>query len=320
LRQACRVLGGLLIGSPFLAPAHAQAAAAPPPAAPAAVLQPSGNVLFIGNSYLFGSGSPLRYYRANTVTDLNGTGFGGVPAVFKLLANQAGLEFAVNHELVSGMGFDFHVEEKADLIGRSWDRVVMQSFSALNRAQPGDATVLIRAAHQIADLLQTKNPKVDIRMIATWSRADLVYPETGHWHGKPIAQMAKDVRAAYDRAAAGRPHIRGVIPVGEAWNRAFEVGVADANPYDGIDFGKVSLWGYDHHHGSTYGYYLEALMVFGDLTGLDPRSLGKGERAAFELGLSGAQAVALQRVAYDELMAMKGRTNLQSFTPIGPAR
>jgi hypothetical protein len=91
LPQACRVLGGLLIGSPFLAPAHAQAAAAPPPAAPAAVLQPSGNVLFIGNSYLFGSGSPLRYYRANTVTDLNGTGFGGVPAVFKLLANQSGL-------------------------------------------------------------------------------------------------------------------------------------------------------------------------------------------------------------------------------------
>lgn len=94
----------------------------------------------------------------------------------------------------------------------------------------------------------------------------------------------------------------GVIPVGESWLRAMQAGVADPNPYDGIEFGKVSLWTHDHYHGSTHGYYLEALMIFGDLTGLDPRSLGKGERAAFELGLSGDQAVALQQVAYDELM------------------
>ncbi|MEO7800209.1 MAG: PEP-CTERM sorting domain-containing protein, partial [Opitutaceae bacterium] len=77
-----------------------------------------------------------------------------------------------------------------------------------------------------------------------------------------------------------------------------------------------SLWTYDHYHGSTFGYYLEALMIFGDLTGLDPRSLGKNERAALELGLSSNQAVALQQVAFDELSATKGRPPLQPFTPV----
>ena len=70
----------------------------PPVATPAAApaLKPMGTVLFIGNSFLFGSGSPLRYYRADTVTDLNGTGFGGVPAVFKSFAAQATLPSSMN--------------------------------------------------------------------------------------------------------------------------------------------------------------------------------------------------------------------------------
>lgn len=286
----------------------------PPKAAPA--LKPMGSVLFIGNSFLFGSGSAVRFYRAHTVTDLNGGGVGGVPALFKAFAAQAGLDFAVSLETASGQGLDYHIAEKADVIGRPWDRVVMLGYSLLNRNTPGDPALLIQSAKQVAELLHSKNPQVDIRLIATWSRADQVYPKSGHWHGKPVEQMAKDVRAAYDQAAAGTPFIRGVIPVGEAWNRAFATGVADPNPYDGIAYCQVDLWTFDHYHPSTYGYYLEALMIFGDLTGLDPRSLGKDERSAFELGLSAAQAKALQQVAFDELMAMKRRTPLGSFTPI----
>ncbi|PAW66437.1 MAG: hypothetical protein B9S34_08090 [Opitutia bacterium Tous-C1TDCM] len=278
------------------------------------------SVLFIGNSFLFGSGSPLRYYRADTVADLNGTGFGGVPALFKLFAVQAGLDFAVSQETVSGQGLDHHFAEKAGLIGRPWDHVVMLGFSLLNRHKPGDPALLIQSAKQVAALLHSKNPQVDIRLIATWARADQVYPAKGHWHGKSVEQMTRDVRSAYDQAAAASPHIRGVIPVGESWLRAMQTGVADPNPYDGIEFGKVSLWTHDHYHGSTYGYYLEALVIFGDLTGLDPRSLGKNERAAYELGLSGDQAVALQQVAYDGLMALKGRGRLGTFAPLAAGK
>jgi hypothetical protein len=115
--------------------------------------------------------------------------------------------------------------------------------------------------------------------------------------------MAKDIRQAYDKAAAASPLIGGVIPVGDAWNRAFATGFADPNPYDGVAAGKVDLWTFDHYHASTYGYYLEALMVFGAVTGRDPLSLGAKETAAAELGLSPAQATALQQIAHDELAA-----------------
>ena len=59
----------------------------------------------------------------------------------------------------------------------------------------------------------------------------------------------------------------------------------------------------DSYHASTYGYYLEALMVFGRVTGRDPRSLGSDECSGMELGLSGAQVSKLQQVAFDELAA-----------------
>lgn len=112
--------------------------------------------------------------------------------------------------------------------------------------------------------------------------------------------MARDIRAAYDKAA-GPAGVKAVIPVGEAWIRAMQAGVADTNPYDGIEADKLNLWTYDAHHASTHGYYLEALVIFGSLTGKDSRSLGDGECLAFELGFSRAEVKALQQVAFDQL-------------------
>ena len=54
--------------------------------------------------------------------------------------------------------------------------------------------------------------------------------------------------------------------------------MADANPYDGIEPGKLNLWTTDHYHASDRGYYLEALVIFGHLTGRDARSLGDNGR------------------------------------------
>jgi hypothetical protein len=153
------------------------------------------------------------------------------------------------------------------------------------------------------DFLRGVSPSVAIYMTATWSRADEVYPEDGAWHGTPIDVMAREVRAAYDVVASRRRGLRPVSPVGEAWNRAFATGVADSNPYDGIDAGKLNLWTFDSYHASEAGYYLEALVVFGNVTGVDPRALGRGECSGHELGLSAPQVEALQQVAFDQLAA-----------------
>jgi len=261
------------------------------------------NVLFIGNSFTFAAGSPVRYYRAETVTDLNGEGIGGVPALFESFTRQAGLDYEVSLETRGGSGLDFHVEQKADVIGRrGWDKVVMHGYSTLDAAKPRDPGKLIATSVRMAALLREKNPKVEIYLMATWSRADQIYPAGGAWAGTAVDVMARDVRAAYDTAAR-EAAATAVIPVGEAWNRAIQAGVADGNPYDGIDAGKLDLWTYDHYHASTYGSYLEALVIFGGLTGRDPRSLGDAECSGFELGLSRPQVAALQQVAFDQLAA-----------------
>lgn len=76
---------------------------------------------------------------------------------------------------------------------------------------------------------------------------------------------------------------------------------------------EVNLWTYDHYHASTHGYYLEALMVFGSLTGRDLRSLGANECSAYELGLPQREVRALQQVAFDQLLR-EGAVAPASFT------
>jgi len=263
----------------------------------------AGSILFIGNSFTFAYGSAVRYYRTDTVTDLNGGGQGGVPALFKSFAAEAGLSYDVYLETEPGVGIDWHLAHKLDLIGqRSWDAVIMHGYSTLDPKKPGDPAVLIASVRQMTEFLRAKNPRVDVRIMATWPRADQTYQPQGAWYGKPIEAMAHDIREGYNRAAAATPGIA-LIPVGDAWVRAMHSGVADPNPYDGIDAGKVNLWTYDSYHASTYGDYLEALVLFGAITGQDPRLLGEFECSGFELGLSAAQVGALQQVAFDQLAA-----------------
>ena len=266
--------------------------------------QSGTSILFIGNSFTFGSGSAVKFYRAGSVIDLNSEGIGGVPALFKSFADQAGLAYDVSLETRGGSGLDFHLENKLGVIGRRpWDIVVMHGQSTLDFDKPGDPAKLVATSRQMADFLRARNPKVEIHLMATWSRADQTYPPKGAWAGKPIEAMAHDVRAANNQAAAGAPGVKSVIPVGEAWTRAMQTGVADPNPYDGIASGTVNLWTYDHYHASTHGYYLEALVIFGRLTLRDPRSLGENECSGYELGLPRTEVKALQQVAFDELAA-----------------
>lgn len=279
-----------------------------------------GSILFIGNSFTFGSGSPVHYYRNNTVTDLNHEGVGGVPALFKVFTEETGLKFDVALETRGGVGIDFHLQnKKAEIGSRAWDVVVAHGYSTLDQQKPRDPAKLIETSKELAAVVRARNPKVELFLTSTWSRPDQVYPEKGAWAGKPIEVMGKDIRAAYDQAAASAG--AKVVPVGDAFNRAMSVGFADSNPFDGIDAGKIDLWTFDNYHASTYGYYLEALMVFGRVTGRDPRSLGDDECSGMELGLSRPQVGRLQQIAFDELTATAPITpNPKTVTGRVPAR
>jgi hypothetical protein len=296
------MLRACLLSWALLAAAIANAACDRSPLPPATAQAPH-RVLFVGNSFLHGHMPPVLYYNAAHVTDLNGTGYGGVPGVFRQLADDAGLHVEVASELVGGQTLQFHHSDKRALItGRSWDVVVLQEYSTLSPRRPGDAGGFVSAAARLQAAVHAANPAARVYLMETWARADQVYRTPGgRWHGKGLEAMQNDLRAAYAQAMDRAACIAGVVPVGDAALRAVQEGVADRNPYDGIDPGKFNLWGEDSYHLSAWGSYLEALVLFGQLSGHDPASLGEASRAGRDLGLSAEQIKAAQAVASRQL-------------------
>lgn len=107
-------------------------------------------ILFIGNSFTYGAGSAVRFYRSETVDDL----------------------------------------------------------------KPGDPPKLIATSKKLADVLRASDTNVELYLMATWSHADQVYTADGAWAGRSIEAMAKDVRAAYDEAAAAAGAALPLVQVG----------------------------------------------------------------------------------------------------------
>ena len=272
-------------------------------------------ILFLGSSFTYGAHSAAQHYHPELVKDLNGPDrngetYAGVPAIFKQFTLEAGLtDYDVSSELVGGKGLEywFTVPDTLAKINKPWDAVVMHGFSTLDQAKPGDKTLLLSSSKQIASFFLKANPNAKLWLFATWGRPDQVYPDNAPpaWKGKTPQVMGRDVQAAYEQAVKEEPRYAGIVPVGLAWNRAIDTGVADVNPYDGLDPNKLDLWAYDHYHASSYGYYLEALMDFGKLTGHDPLELKGKDRVAEALGISPAQSNALMQVAHDTLAGVK---------------
>ena len=191
--------------------------------------------------------------------------------------------------------------------------------SALCRANSGLSQASCNTARTIKGNAN-ENPAARVYLYQTWARPDMVYAHTntvtdpttgavtlGTGTSTPtfasLDEMTADLHTSYFGLAASNPRLHGVAPVGDAFLRAVLAGVATRNPYaaDALADGKLDLWWDDNLHASKYGSYLSALTLFGTLTGLDPATLGGAEIAARDLGISRADALALQRVASDEL-------------------
>ena len=260
--------------------------------------QAATRILFIGNSFTYGAGSQVEHFRPELVGDLNRDHNSGMPALFKALTDQLGLDYSVSLETSPGVNFDWHWNERLAVIDGAWDHVVMQGYSLLDAERPGDTAKITRYVDKLARRFRVRNEKVELSLLATWARADQIYrQEGGRWFGKPLLAMTQDLQRGYEASAAAT-QIRRIIPVGLAWQRAFDTGVALSNPYDPASKGLINLWADDSYHASKYGSYLEALTVLASITGCDPR-LGDKESVAQELGIAPADAAALQQVAWE---------------------
>src|ERR1044072_160346 len=97
-------------------------------------------ILFVGNSFTFGSNSPVMTYGKETVTDLNRDGMGGVPALFRAFSDQMRLGWRVSLETAAGQNLEWHWNNKRGLLDRKWDAVVLQDYSTLDPHRPGDSS------------------------------------------------------------------------------------------------------------------------------------------------------------------------------------
>ena len=137
------------------------------------------------------------------------------------------------------------------------------------------------------------------------------FPDTLYYEKEGLAAMTADLRATFAARHQANPNFAGVIPVGDAFQRAVDSGVAKSDGFytaEGVyapevPQDKLNLWWIDYLHASKYGSYLSALVIFGSLTGINPASFGASEQAAADLGISPADAVKLQQVAWDQLAA-----------------
>ena len=178
------------------------------------------------------------------------------------------------------------------------------------------------------------NASADTRVYITetWARPDMVFahkittPDTTSAGGEPIVDtsaaggdatlyytslgaMTSDLHAAFAGEAASNAGIAGVIAVGDAFQMAVDAGsVKSGGFYDanGVFIPPkagepLDLWWDDDLHASKYGSYLDALVQFGTITGLDPLLLGANESAAASLGISGTDALFLERLAAADL-------------------
>ena len=326
----CLAVAGLLASYSNSAGAQGRAARRP------ATTPPVNTILFVGNSFFHGKYQPVLAYNAAHVTDENyglpatdprcetTTGepvvWGGIPGIFQQLTEEAGLNYEVHFEEINARPLQYHYEHALAVIQQPrWHTVVLQEHSvwALPPRRGGHPELFRDYATRLEQAVHAVSPAASVFLFQTWPRADLCYPPDKPFTGLPIDSMARELHASYYDLLARNPGFKSIAPAGDAWLRAVQTGLAQRNPY-APEPGKVDLWAEDHYHPSNWGAYLTACVLFGEITGHDPRALGGTEQAAAALGLGPAVAVALQRVAAEQIQT--ARPDAFAENPKSPAK
>lgn len=260
------------------------------------------NILFVGNSFTF---VPAAYsYNNANVTDLNGSGMGGVPGIFKKMATDLNYPCNVFIEAVGGQNFAYHLANESQYIGQSrWNTVVLQDYSTepTNTSPPGNVSLYLSSLGQMQTLILGANPNAKIYLYETWARPGLCVLPGGP--GNTYISMADMLSQLHTNYYLGNStyNLNGVAPVGDAFALAVSSGYAEANPYQPTA-GEFDLWDTDYYHESVYGAYLAGAVFIAKLTGLDPRTIPTGTgSAAAGLGISSTDAAHLNIVAYNSV-------------------
>ncbi len=195
----------------------------------------SERVLFVGNSY---------------------TRFNGLPRLVSLLARSDpdGPRMRTSYETRPGWGLREHWERRRarHRIARGdWDTVVLQERSLNALEAPDD---MLEYGRLLSEHARASGARVIL--FETWARhaESRVYEESDI---EDPAQMYSQIEARY--AELGRILGALVAPVGRAWLRADQ------------ELPETRLYRSDGTHPALAGSYLSACVLYGTLTGRDPR-------------------------------------------------
>jgi len=132
-------------------------------------------------------------------------------------------------------------------------RFVMHGYSTLDAEKPRDPAKLIATSKQDGGISCAGGAQSEGRAVPD---GDVGPPRHEIYPGKERVGRPADSEAMTPRRSrAGlrqsrrdrRPPKAGDFRSAKAFARAIQTGVADPNPYDGIEGGKLNLWTYDHY-------------------------------------------------------------------------
>jgi hypothetical protein len=158
-----------------------------------------------------------------------------------------------------------------------YDAVVLQSHSLSAVDHPGELDEYAQRFKEVIDRAGARAV-----LYETWARKDGAKLYRTHERVRSFSEMSAIVGGAYSSLALRLG--AGLAPVGRAFER--ELGA-----------GAIELYRSDSSHPTPAGSFLAACVIYGAVTGEDPRSssyvpFGLAESAALELKTVAAQAVA----------------------------
>jgi hypothetical protein len=218
---------------------------------------------------------------------------------------------------------------------KSFQSGVRKLVKGINKAdaaagKPNAAITLYETPPIASYGFTSSNPSAPIFSARTVARQGGNKTDTPYvGNANPIAAMASDLHNAYVNAAA---HFNAANPAlshltvalaGDAWVSAISLGVAEFNPFlSNEPPGQIDLWDSDPllacctapigYHPSQYGDFLDALMLFGKITGMNPEALSAewdqsnpsySRSASHALGIDPRIAQKLAVAAEDTLLA-----------------
>jgi hypothetical protein len=267
-----------------------------------------------------------NYGQTGARAELETGPWGGIPGIFAELALEKGLDYDVHIEAISETSLEKNYAAASSVIDQSkWDAVVLQELSAkplpyaLTASKTSDPAGFCSSVATIEKGIHQAQLAANVYLYETWASGDTAQTLSGTagtsgYHAKYLANLLSLSNAdhnAYYSAASHDGAIAGVAPVGDAWQRAWNEGVANPDSlvtsslpllwYDINTVNDPSITQPDLHHPSIYGAYLSGLVLFQQITGVDVRTLGITEKAAQQLGIPAAVAVQLQQVAWESV-------------------